>query len=231
MKPSQFHLNKQAHNWLAYRMLDDFLESRRGYFKGALYDMGCGEAPFKEWFLRSADSYTGVDWAASAHDVKADIIADLNKELPIRGEAADTITALSVLEHLCEPGTFLKESHRVLKRNGHMLISVPFQWWEHEAPHDYYRYTSRGLRYALEKAGFEVVEILPQGGFFTMWFLKFNYFTLRFVRGPRPVRSVLRFLGGLVWHADQLAAPLLDKLDGYPALETCGFYAVARKKA
>ena len=192
--------------------------------------MGCGEAPFKEWFLQSADSYTGVDWAGSAHDVKADIIADLNKALPIRDEAADTITALSLLEHLCEPGIFLKESCRILKRNGHMIISVPFQWWEHEAPHDYYRYTSFGLRYALEKAGFEVVEILPQRGFFTMWLLKFNYFTSRFVRGPRPISSVLRFLGGLVWHTAQIAAPLLDKLDRYPALETCGFYAVARKK-
>lgn len=230
MKPSQFHINKQSHNWLAYRILDDLLETHSNYIRGSVYDMGCGEAPFKKWFLQFADSYTGVDWAASAHDIKADIVADLNGKLPINDGAADTVTALSVLEHLCEPGTFLTESHRILKKNGHMIMLVPFQWWEHEIPHDYYRYTSYGLRYMLEKAGFEVVEIIPQNGFFTMWFLKFNYFTSRFVKGPKPILFILKTFWGIIWRITQELAPLLDKLDKYPAFETCGYFAVARKK-
>jgi SAM-dependent methyltransferase len=231
MKPSGNHANRLPHNWLVYKILDGLLESRSCYIKGALYDMGCGEATFRDWLLRFADSYTGVDWSASAHDIKADIVADLNGALPIREGAADTVTALSVLEHLREPGIFLRECHRILKKNGHIIISVPFQWWEHEVPHDYCRYTSYGLRYALEKAGFEVVELLPQAGFFTMWFLKFNYFTSRSVRGPRALRFVIRSLWTPIWLAFQAAAPLLDKLDGYPSFETFGYFAVARKKA
>jgi SAM-dependent methyltransferase len=231
MRPSHFHHNKKSHNWIVYGILDDFLETHSDLIKGSLYDLGCGEAPFKKWFLQFADSYTGVDWVNSQHDIKADIAADLNKKLPINDEAADTVIALSVLEHLCEPQIFLSESRRILKNNGYMIAQVPFQWWEHESPYDYYRYTVYGLKYLFEKAGFEIVEISPQAGFFTMWLLKFNYFIARFIRGPRPVRFFIKSFVVIIWQIDQLLAPLLDKLDKHPDLETCGYFVVARKKA
>lgn len=37
-------------------------------------------------------------------------------------------------------------------------------WHIHEAPHDYYRFTKFGFQYILEEAGFEMEEILPNGG-------------------------------------------------------------------
>lgn len=51
MKLSQFHSNRSLHNWILYDIGDKFLLKYSKYYKGALYDLGCGEAPYKEYFL------------------------------------------------------------------------------------------------------------------------------------------------------------------------------------
>ena len=42
-------------------------------------------------------------------------------------------------------------------------MNVPFFYWLHEEPYDYYRYTKYSLRVMAEESGFEVVEIDPLG--------------------------------------------------------------------
>ena len=51
--------------------------------------------------------------------------------------------------------------------DGLFLITVPFVWDEHEQPYDYARYTSYGLRYILDKHGFEVIELIKTSNDFT----------------------------------------------------------------
>lgn len=111
-----------------------------------------------------------------------------------------------------------------------MILQVPWQWHVHEAPHDYFRYTPYGLKYMFEKAGFVDIEITPTAGFFTMWILKMNYFSTRFIRGPKPLRWILKAVLIPVWYISQTLAPYLDKLDRNPELETSGYYVLARKK-
>jgi hypothetical protein len=41
---------------------------------------------------------------------------------------------------------------------------VPFYYWLHEEPHDYYRYTEHGLRFLIEGAGLGVAVLEPVGG-------------------------------------------------------------------
>ncbi len=59
----------------------------------------------------------------------------------------------------------LTELNRVLKNGGLMLLTVPFCWNEHEAPYDFGRYTSYGLKHVLEKHGFRVVVNTKSGNF------------------------------------------------------------------
>ncbi len=103
-------------------------------YRGNLYDLGCGEMPYMEWLLHFADTYTGVDWGSTLHELKADILADLNEPLPIENEVADTVISLSVMKHLREPRVFLSQANRILKQGGAMILQVPFMWWVHEAP-------------------------------------------------------------------------------------------------
>ena len=226
---SRNHSNRRAHNWLIYNIGDRFLLKNTRHYKGVLYDLGCGESPYRDFFLRHARQYIGVDWAGSYHDTKADIAADLNNPLPIGSEVADTVISLSVLEHLCEPQVMLNEAFRILKPDGGIVLQVPWQWWIHEAPYDFFRYTPYGLKYLFEKAGFVNIVVEPQAGFFSTAILKLNYFTSRFIRGPRLLRWLLK--AGLLpfWYLGQKVAPLLDKLDCNWALETSGYYVTARK--
>ncbi len=230
MEPSKFHSNNKPHNWLMYKNYDRFLNKCSIYYKGTLYDLGCGEAPYKAFFLQYAKHYIGVDWAGSIHDTKADIAADLNKPLPIESSVADTVVSLSVLEHLCEPQVMLREAYRILRPGGTIVLQVPWQWWVHEAPYDYFRYTPYGLKYLFEKAGFMDVVVEPQSGFFTMLIMKMNYFSARFIRGPKPLRWLIKSaLIVFLWTPAQLLAPFLDKLDRHWEAETSGYFVLAKK--
>ena len=110
-----------------------------------------------------------------------------------------------------------------------MILQVPWQWWIHEAPHDYFRYTPYGLKYMFEKAGFVDVEVEPQSGFFTTSIVKMNYFSARFIRGPRPLRWLIKAILVPFWTIGQVLAPYLDKLDRNWAAEAQGYFVLAKK--
>lgn len=220
-----------TNNWLALSINN---KTTKYYceklIRGKVYDLGCGERPYEEDILKVADKYIGVDWTGTLHNLKADIVSDLNKPLPIDSEIADTVTSFQVMEHLCEPQTMLNEAYRILKKDGYIVLTVPFQWWVHEAPYDYFRYTPYGLKYMFEKAGFTDIQVTPSTGFFTMWILKMNYFSARFIRGPRPLRWIIKAILVPFWTIGQVLAPYLDKIDRNWAAEAQGYVVLARKK-
>jgi SAM-dependent methyltransferase len=198
-----------------------------------MVDLGCGEAPYKEFFLQYVDKYIGVDWTNSYHDIKADVISDLNDKIALPNEFADVVISISVMEHLHNPEGFLNESYRILKDGGVFILQVPFQWWVHEEPYDYFRYTPYGLNYLLEKAGFREIDIYPTGGFFTMWLLKLNYFLARLLRNRYTTKlkldNILYYLLAPIFVFNQLIAILLDQLDRKKYLESAGYWVVAKK--
>ena len=228
-RPSKTHANRRAHNWAIYDSTDRMLYANRARFHGVLYDLGCGESPYKKWLLEYVDRYVGVDWSESLHLIQADVVANLNDPLPIEAQVADSVLSLSVLEHLREPHMMLSEAWRILKPGGDLILQVPWQWKIHEAPHDYYRYTPFGLRHLLSQAGFTEIEISPQAGFFTTIILKLNYFSLGLVRGPRLLRGIARTLLTVGWYLGQRLASFLDRFDPDWAAEAPGYFVTAIK--
>lgn len=198
-------------------------------YKGVVVDLGCGTSPYKEDILKVATEYIGVDWKNSFHNQSnVDVFANLCERLPFDDEYADTVTSFQVMEHLPEPGIFLSEAHRILKRGGTIFITVPFMWHVHEAPYDYFRYTKYGLEYLLKKTGFVDIEIRENTGFWQMWILKFNYQSARYIRGPKPLKWVIQSLLIPIWYLNQKIAPILDKYDNNP--NETGSYTVIAKK-
>lgn len=223
------HPNRKAYNWLVYRHIDKSLSEHSGLIRGSAFDLGCGELPYRQWLMKYCDTYIGIDWSSTFHILKANVVADLNEPLPIKDGIADTVFSMDVIEHLRNPAHCLRESHRILKQGGSLLLRVPWQWWVHEAPFDYFRYTPYGLRHLLEQSGFIEIKIEPQGGFFTMMALKLNYFSLRLIRGPKIARWILSCILGIGWYLGQKIAPHLDRLDRDWSLETIGYFVTARK--
>lgn len=223
------HPNRKPYNWLAYDIVGEHLKRYAPLIKGRVFDLGAGSSPYKQYFLSHASEYIAVDWADSYHQTSADVIANLNEKLAIQTETADVVISLSVLEHLYSPHTMLEEACRILKPEGAIILQVPWQWWVHESPFDFFRYTPFGLQHLLEKAGFQDIQIEAQAGFFTTIILKVNYFSLRLIKGPRACKWLLRRIFGIFWYLGQKAAPWLDKFDNNWALETTGYFVTARK--
>ncbi|RXJ82200.1 bifunctional 2-polyprenyl-6-hydroxyphenol methylase/3-demethylubiquinol 3-O-methyltransferase UbiG [Arcobacter sp. F2176] len=230
INPSKNHTNRKAYNWLLYDQADKYLIEYIPFYKGVMLDLGCADKPFEEFFRQYVDEYIGVDWSNTIHNNKADIVSDLNKRIDLEDAYADTIVSLNVLEHLCEPQVFLNECHRLLKNDGTLILHIPFQWWIHEHPYDYFRYTPYGLRYLLNNAGFLDIHIQPSSGFFTTILLKINYFTQRAIKGSKLRKKVIKGILMPIWWLNQKLAPKLDNMHRGWSLEAQSFFVIAKKK-
>lgn len=78
----------------------------------------------------TSDKYTGIEWNSRlvqhAQSRGLDIIeGDLNEPLPFESRSFELVFGLSVLEHLLNPCRYIKESHRVLKNEGRLVILTP----------------------------------------------------------------------------------------------------------
>lgn len=84
-------------------------------------------------------------------------IADLTKENNMPKSVFDVIYCLEVLEHTYEPWELLHQIYKLLAPNGHLHLSVPFQFRIHGPLPDNYRISEYGLRHLLTKYGFDIV--------------------------------------------------------------------------
>jgi SAM-dependent methyltransferase len=135
------------------------------YAKGRLVDLGCGKTPLYHAYQPFISSCTCVDWANTFHETShLDVACDLNGDLPLESDAFDTIILSDVLEHIAQPEKLWSEMSRILCPGGRAIINVPFMYWLHETPFDYYRYTEFALRRFAEMNGFKVVKLVPVGG-------------------------------------------------------------------
>ena len=133
--------------------------------KGKLLDLGCGKAPLYHSYKDHVSENICVDWGESLHkNPYLDMETDLNQKLPFDESEFDTIILSDVLEHIRRPEQLLEETYRILSKGGKMLINVPFYYWLHEEPHDYFRYTEFALKAFAEDAGFNIIMIEPRGG-------------------------------------------------------------------
>lgn len=136
------------------------------WVSGDLVDLGCGKAPLLAAYRGHCSSVVLADWGNSAHaNPNLDLIIDLNEPLAVLGSSSFDVVLLSdVLEHIAEPGPLICEIQRILRPGGRLVLNVPFIYWIHEAPYDFYRYTRYALERFIREAGLEVIEVVPLGG-------------------------------------------------------------------
>ena len=158
------HLTAKARDTLS---LPAKILINKNLFVGDVLDFGCGSKPYKSLFYK-AKSYIGLDIETSGHhhgNSKVDVFYD-GKIIPFEDNRFDAVVSFEVFEHVFNPTEVLREIRRVLKPGGQLLITVPFAWDEHEAPCDFARYTSYGVRHLFESNGFAVIEIRKTTAYF-----------------------------------------------------------------
>jgi SAM-dependent methyltransferase len=144
--------------YIIRKRLIDSIKNNSHYLSGKVLDFGCGNKPYEK--LINSSEYIGIDILDSGHDnseKKADFFYD-GKSLPFPNQEFDSIISSEVFEHVFNLDIILKELNRVLKKNGHILITIPFVWELHEKPFDYARYTIYGIESLLKENNFEVIK-------------------------------------------------------------------------
>ena len=146
------------------RLAQVYPEALRRHARGALLDLGCGAVPLFGVYRNLVTDVVCVDWAARGEVSHLDHAVDLNNPIPLPDARFDTILATDVLEHISRPAHLFMEIARLLRPDGVLIAGVPFLYWIHEEPHDYYRYTEFALRRLCEGSGLTVLSVDPYGG-------------------------------------------------------------------
>lgn len=134
--------------------------------RGRLLDLGCGKVPLYGIYRRLTESITCCDWA---DDVHIDVVSDLAQPLPFADAAFDTIILSDVLEHAPDPALVWREMSRVLSPGGHIVMNVPFFYWLHAHPYDFYRFTEFALARFSSMNRLKLLHLEPLGGVVEVW--------------------------------------------------------------
>lgn len=142
-----------------------------------ILDAGAGECQYKifcnhlEYTSQDIAQYdglgNGLGVQKGSRDYKEiDIVSDITN-IPLNPNSFDVILCSEVLEHVVDPLSALGELTRILKIDGLLILTAPFMSMTHYAPYHYstgfnkYFYTHH-----LEKLGYEIMEITPNGNYF-----------------------------------------------------------------
>ena len=141
---------------------------------GRVLDIGCGTGDRLDvWRSKGFESY-GVETSPSA-----DYARDHLKLNVVRGDLFsarfpdqffDLVMLYNVLEHTHSPGAVCQEVHRILKKDGCLIIQVPNKdslqskifgrrWAAFDVPRDLYYFNIKTLRNLLEEIGFRVFKV------------------------------------------------------------------------
>lgn len=225
--------HRKTNSILLNNLQIDFLMANRQYIKGVLLDAGCGEKPYSLIYEKLTEKSVGCDVEYCIHDQsEVDVFATLD-DLPFQNNMFDTVLCTNVLEHVAENGKAFSELSRVLKESGHMLLSVPFLYPTHEAPHDFYRYSVYGLIYQLEKNGMEIVSVTPWGGVGLMMLVYCNLFLCKFLKVKAISSFVCVLQEGIyaIYRKICLNRLITNGMErGMAKIISTGYFIVARKK-
>jgi SAM-dependent methyltransferase len=202
---------RRASDWvdLQWSLTIDSLERAAPHARGRLLDVGCGQKPYEHIFKPFSSEYIGIEHEgtfaltnAKAAERGPDLVYD-GKRLPFDDRSFDTVLSIQVLEHTPHPAALVHEMARVLKDDGRMILSAPFQFRLHEEPHDYFRYSPHGLRALCADAGLELVEVIPMGSLWSVIGHKLNsYLAFRVAR----IGGLAQAMGKLS-HESEATAP------------------------
>lgn len=221
-------------NHLSFTDLRTVVERFANRVAGSLFDYGSGGAPYRPLF-RSITQYVRADVTPGPAVDRLLPASGLTEE---PGASYDAVLSTQVLEHVPDPAAYLQECARLLKPGGRLLVTTHGMFEEHGCPHDYHRWTSRGLENAIARAGLVVEDSwkLTAGARGAVQVLHYAFNSLHLPERPlcHKLLAVVRRLHG--W----ILLPLLNWIAGlfasqgvvaaaHPAAIYAGIAIIARR--
>ena len=141
-----------------------------------LLDVGCGSGGFLRVARMLGYAARGIEFdpsaAALAQGNGFDVLVGTISEAEVESASIDQITLNHVIEHLYEPVAALRRMHGWLRPGGRIWLQTPnvdgagaarygADWRGLEPPRHLVMFGPASLRLALQRAGFERIELLP----------------------------------------------------------------------
>ncbi|WP_082826236.1 class I SAM-dependent methyltransferase [Croceicoccus estronivorus] len=193
------------------------------YSKGLVLDAGSGRGAWSGIITRNAIRES-LDIAPKANE-QVTWLADITDMPQVPTERYDATICHQVLEHVPNPSAAICELFRTLKKGGTLVISAPHLSRQHELPHDYFRFTPRGLESLLRNAGFEIETITIYGGILSFLHHQFATVLIGLTSIFRPLLVVSTILNAPL----SLASAKVDRFLDRSGLLAVGIVAVAHK--
>ena len=142
-----------------------------------ILDAGAGNTNKKkycehlEYISQDIAQYVGTENTGGLHTgevdySKLDLVCDIT-DIPLEDSSLDAIMCIEVIEHVEDPLLAFKEFSRLLKKEGLLILTAPFNSLTHYAP---YHYSTGFSKYYYQKHlpnyNFEIVEIRPNGNYY-----------------------------------------------------------------
>lgn len=149
-------------------------------------DVGCGRGESARRLKNAGHVVDAITWRrdeaeAAALHCRQIVLWDLNSGLPPLADASyDIVLCSHVIEHIAYPEALLRDIHRVLKANGHLLVAIPnlLFWidrlkllrgqWNYEASGTFDSshlrwYTRESMTALLDSHGFAIESFVADG--------------------------------------------------------------------
>ncbi len=203
----------------------------KGTFKNSdiVLDIGCGEKPYYHQSIKAKIVCVDIK-----HTEKTHVVCDA-MSLPLKKSRFNGIICVNSLYYYNNPFRAVKEFSKILKKNGKLVIVMPFIYPIHDAPDDKYRFTEYGIRELL-KNDFDIKEIKTIGGIFNIPSVFFHSLIkglpLLVPHNSKSLRKLVSFLSIIVLYPFYVLAQsvsLLDILDKSRRWPTYYFIVVIKK--
>lgn len=171
-------------------------------------DVGCGECIYLTELMKRGIECYGIDVDEDALKnckrnqkklgIKAKVLKGSAEKIPFPASSAEQVICLDVLEHVDDFDAAINEITRVIKKGGHLVVSMPNRLYLKDTimPHDFtdhlkeighvrYGYDHRGLTKILEKKGFKVNGYEYFYKFFSRVVIELLYMMM----GPKGIRK------------------------------------------
>lgn len=201
-----------------YISLEEELKPILPFLKGSVLNAGCGERDITPLLVSASAS--AVDNCDIQTSIPGAFICELT-EIPKPDATYDAILCNAVLEHVPDPEGSMREFHRLLRKDGCVVIAVPFLQPFHPTPFDYRRYTRTGIEQLAERTGFNVVQIFPVHSLAQ---------TLGWILWAHLTEHHNRLGKWLMWLPIYLATKIFQRETRVTANSVNGFQAILTKK-
>ncbi len=203
----------------------------------SILDAGAGECKFKPYCKHL--QYTSQDFGqydgsgnvgmqeGSWDNSKLDIVSDITA-IPVEDGKFDAVLCTEVLEHVPNPVAALTELHRVLRKDGYLIITVPFASLTHFAPYHFSSGLSRfWFEHHLGQLGYEILDLQHNGNYFEFLAQEVR----RVKRVAKQYSKGYSFIDKIITHLQLLTLQKLSKHNKQSEELLCfNIFVLARKK-